>query len=222
MARMSMKKFCFREWRWHVLKMVLPLWAFAWSLTASADEQRTLAQRLTPTNVTVQYAGNIGCVAVGAGWEYGKNKWLTEALIGYVTRYGNTQSLNTFTLRQYYTPWEVNLPVPERSKGALKFRPLSVGMFANVVLFDGDFWTKEPTHHYGGDYYRFTTRVRFAFSVGERITYEFPEEWKRWGEGVEFYYDFSTNELSVISAVPNSRLSLKDILALGVGARWKF
>ena len=99
---------------------------------------------------------------------------------------------------------------------------MTVGAYINTVLFDGDFWTQEPTSHYGGDYYRFTTRVRFALSLGQRLTYEFPEEWNHLGEAAELFYDFSANELSIISAVPNKRITLADILSLGVGARWKF
>lgn len=222
MVRMIMKKFSFKEVRGSILLLVVLMLTCVSSMSANTEKKRTFLQRITPTHVTAQYAGNIGCVSGGVGWEYGKKKWMTEALIGYITRYGNTQSLNTFTLRQYYTPWDVNIPLPRGCKGALKFRLVAAGLFANVVLFDGDFWTEEPKHHYGGSYYRFTTRVRFSFSLGERITYEFPEEWKRWGEGVELFYDFSTNELSVISAVPNKHLKLTDILALGFGARWKF
>lgn len=185
-------------------------------------QKKSLGERLTPNVAVVQYAGNIGMFSAGAGWEYGKDRWLTEVLLGYVPHYHHTQSLNTMTLRQYYSPWNIALPLPMLKKGQLKLTPLTIGMRANIVLFDGDFWTEEPHSHYGGSYYRFSTRVRFAFSAGHRLTYEFPEEWKRWGEGVEMYYEFSANELGIISAIPNRHIHSKDIFALGVGARWKF
>lgn len=185
-------------------------------------QKKSLSERLTPNVAVVQYAGNIGMFSAGVGWEYGKDKWLTEVLLGYVPHYHRTQSLNTLTLRQYYSPWNIIIPIPLLKKGQLKLTPLTVGVRANIVLFDGDFWTDEPRSHYGGSYYRFSTRVRFSFTTGHLLTYEFPEEWKLWGEGVEMYYEFSSNELGIISAIPNRHIHFKDILTLGVGARWKF
>jgi hypothetical protein len=229
---MSMKKFNYKHicgllFLFVVLGITIPTTATA-STTPIANgdsslvKKRSLKERLTPNTFVAQYAGNIGCVSVGLGWESLSKRSLTEALIGYVPHYQSTQSLTTFTLRQYYTPWEIGIPFPFEAKGNLKLRPLTAGILVNVVLFDGDFWTREPTSHYGGSYYRFTTRVRLAFSVGQRLTYEFPEHWKGWGKSAELYYDFSMNELSIVSALPNRRLGLGDILSLGVGARWKF
>ena len=215
MALIRMKKFCSKR---SSLLLSLSLLLFL----PLMGQEKSIWERLTPNVATVQYAGNIGMVSAGAGWEYGKDKWLTEALIGYVPHHHHTQSLNTLTLRQFYTPWSFDVPFINVKKGALRVQPLALGARANIVLFDGDFWSQEPKHRYGGSYYRFSTRVRFAFTAGQRLTYEFPESWKRWGEGVEVYYDLSANELGIISVIPNECLHVKDILALGVGARWKF
>ena len=221
MARMNIKKYCSKVGGGNNSVQLLFVAILLLATLPVRGEKASFWKRITPTVATVQYAGNIAMASAGVGWEYGKDKWLTEALIGYVPRYHYTQSLNTFTLRQHYTPWRITLPV-YLWKGTLRFSPLSDGILANIVLFDGDFWTKEPTHHYGGNYYRFSTRVRFAFSLGERLSYDFPESWQRWGEGVELYYEFSAHELGIISAVPNDCIHLRDILSLGIGARWKF
>ena len=218
---MNTTKYCSKVGRGNSSVLLLLSAIFILATLPVRGEKTSLWKRLTPNVATVQYAGNIAMASAGVGWEYGKDKWLTEALLGYVPRYHHTQSLNTFTLRQYYTPWNIELPL-SLGKGKLKFSPVSAGMLANIVLFDGDFWTKEPTHLYGGNYYRFSTRVRFGFSLGERLSYDFSESWQRWGEGVEFYYEFSVHELGVISAVPNDCVQLYDILSLGIGARWKF
>lgn len=221
MARMNIKKYCSKVGGGNTSVQLLFVAILLLATLPVRGEKTSFWKRITPNVATVQYAGNIAMASAGVGWEYGKDKWLTEALIGYVPRYHYTQSLNTFTLRQHYTPWRITLPV-SLGKGTLRFSPLSAGILANIVLFDGDFWTKEPTHHYGGNYYRFSTRVRFAFSLGERLSYDFPESWQRWGEGVELYYEFSAHELGIISAVPNDCIHLRDILSLGIGARWKF
>jgi hypothetical protein len=202
--------------------LLLPLLVMMLVAVPMRGEKKSIWKRLTPNVATMQYAGNIGKVSAGVGWEYGKDKWLTEALLGYVPRHFHTQSLNTFTLRQYYTPWSITLPFIKSDRGAVKICPIAAGMFVNVVLFDGDFWTQEPKSNYGGSYYRFSTRVRFSFSLGQRLIYEFPKQWKRCGEGVELFYDFSANELGIISAIPNDCIDMRDILSLGFGARWKF
>lgn len=216
MALMNGKKFRFNALLW-VLFLMMTL-----AVQPMRGEKTSIWKRLTPNIATMQYAGNIGKVSAGVGWEYGKDKWFTEALIGYVPRHFHTKSLNTFTLRQYYTPWSIALPFVKSELGAVKVCPITAGMFMNVVLFDGDFWTREPKSNYGGDYYRFSTRVRFAFSLGQRLIYEFPEPWKRYGDGVEVFYDLSANELGIISAIPNDCIHLRDILSLGFGARWRF
>ena len=219
MVLIRMKKYLFKSTVSIICFSIVILLIFPFHMKA---QKKSLSERFTPNVAVVQYAGNIGMFSVGVGWEYGKEKWLTEVLLGYVPHYHHTQSLNTLTLRQYYSPWNINIPIPLLKKGQLKLTPLTVGVRANIVLFDGDFWTDEPRSHYGGSYYRFSTRVRFSFTTGHRLTYEFPEDWKRWGEGVEMYYEFSSNELGIISAIPNRHIHFKDILTLGVGARWKF
>jgi hypothetical protein len=209
-----MKRFAFNILCAALLCVALPV--------RGEKQEKASRSPFIPDMVTVQYAGNIGMFAAGAGWEYAKERWMTELLLGYVPHYHNMQSLNMLTLRQTYTPWSWSLPLPEGQWGKLKFRPLSVGVYANAVLFDGDFWTQEPKARYDGDYYRFSTRVRFAFTIGERLIYEFPESWKGMGNSIEMYYELSTNELSIISAIPNKCIHLSDILALGIGARWRF
>lgn len=212
---MRMKKY-FSKFRSSLLALSLL------ALTPLMGQERTFWKRLIPTTATVQYAGNIGMISAGVGWEYGKGKWLTEALLGYVPHYKRTQSLNTITLRQYYTPWKLSLPLIKDKPEVLHFSPLAVGVRVNAVLFDGDFWSEEPHSHYGGSYYRFSTRIRFALSAGQRLTYTFPKASKHRGKSVEMYYEFSANELGIISAIPNRHIHSKDIFALGVGARLKF
>ena len=111
---MSMKKFNYKHicgllFLFVVLGITIPTKATA-STTPIANgdsslvKKRSLKERLTPNTVVAQYAGNIGCVSVGLGWESLSKRSLTEAHIGYVPHYQSTQSLTTFTLRQKGVP----------------------------------------------------------------------------------------------------------------------
>ena len=66
--------------------------------------------RLIPKYQNVQYAGSMGLLSLGVGWDYGRKKqWETEIMFGLVPRFSSNKAKVTFTLKQNYAPWEVHL-----------------------------------------------------------------------------------------------------------------
>ncbi|MDR1525407.1 MAG: hypothetical protein LBS79_09190 [Tannerella sp.] len=63
--------------------------AFAQSNYEKRIEKRlSFWEKLIPTHHQIQYAGGLGLVSGGAGWEYGnKNQWETDLSIGFLPRY---------------------------------------------------------------------------------------------------------------------------------------
>ena len=213
---------------------------------SASRHERNVAQwqrrwlSLIPNIGTVQYAGNIGMGSIGFGWDYGKNdRWETLVLLGFVPKYHTEQGNVTFTLRENLVPWSIGLgtrrwaqphnatytgstrPLPWNRRAFASFEPM-VFTTSLSTIFNNQFWVKEPEKYNGGDYYRFSSKVRLHLGVGSRLRLNIPNPQRRHFDRISFYYELSTYDLAIISAVPNEKLTLGDILCLGIGLQYKF
>lgn len=170
--------------------------------------------KLIPTHTKIQYAGGMGLLSFGAGWDYGKNnQWETDAYLGFLPKYSTDKNKITFTLKQNFIPWNKDL-----GKG-FSLDPLACGLYVTVIL-DGDFWVSEPDK-YPSDYYSFSTKMRFNAYLGQRITYKIPPNKRFFAQSVTAFYELSTNDLYMASAFPNSYLKPMDYLRLSFGLKFQ-
>lgn len=168
-------------------------------------------KRLIPNMFTLQYAGGIGMISAGCGWDYGRSvQWETHMLFGFIPRRYVYPAYWTFTLRESYVPWRI------RFDSRWSIRPLTVSLSVNSMLH-GDFWTSEPDRYPKG-YYGFSSRVRFHLGFGQRVTFTIPEHRRIIGKEISLYYEISTCDLYVRQKVLNSKIPLKDIIIIGIGA----
>lgn len=173
---------------------------------------RRLWSRLVPRQSVVQFAGSVGIMSFGLGWHYGRrDSWETEVLVGWVPRYDSQQTKTTLTLKERFVPW--HLAVSSR----WVVEPLTAGMFFNTI-FGEDFWAHQPSR-YPKKYYGFPTKVRTHVFVGQRLRYRIPSRHRIWNKSISAYYELSTCDLYVVSAIPNRNVRLGDILSLAVGLR---
>ena len=50
-------------------------------------------ERIIPTHSKIQFAGNMGLLSFGTGWDYGKhNQWETDLLLGFIPKYSSRES----------------------------------------------------------------------------------------------------------------------------------
>ncbi|MDR1860832.1 MAG: hypothetical protein LBR06_07955 [Bacteroidales bacterium] len=171
------------------------------------------SDKLLPAHCQIQYAGGMGFVSAGIGWEYCKH-WETDVFFGYLPRYSTKEAKGTFTLKENYIPWT------KKMKGNYKIAPLTCGMYINSVL-DDDFWISAPDK-YPNMYYSFSTKLRFHFYVGQRVTYMMPPEKCSRIKSISVFYELSSNDLYVLSAIQNERLNLFDILRFSFGVKLGF
>lgn len=168
--------------------------------------------RLIPSYSKVQFAGSMGLISVGTGWNYGKNKqWETDLLFGIVPRYSTRKVKATMTIKQNFIPWKCRL------NETFNLKPLTTGLYINTV-FGEKFWRSEPSK-YPNNYYKFSTKLRPSIFVGQALEYEFDTSKKVFCKSVTFFYEISTNELYVMSAVTNESIKVKDILGLSLGIK---
>lgn len=172
-------------------------------------------EKLRPSYSKLQYAGGIGLISSGLGWKYGSyRQWETDAMIGFVPAYSTDKPKVTLTLKQSFLPWN-----NRRINDKFAFDPLSCGLAINSIL-DGEFWVNEP-EKYPNNYYSFSTKLRFWFHAGQRITFRIPEDKRVYAESVTLFYEISTNDLYLISAFNNRYLKPTDYLRLAFGLKFQ-
>lgn len=205
----------------NIIAVLFSLILCAASVQAQAQDQgnkgltnyRSFWNNLAPRYVKAQFAGSIGVVSVGGGWNYGNDHWETDALLGLVPKNADRHAMVTFTLKQNYLPWKVDIDED------FYFEPLNCGIFLNTLL-DSDFWVKNPDKYPNG-YYQFSTKIRFHLFMGERITYKLKRQDKL-VKSVSLFYELSTSDLYLINAATNSYLKPKDYLSLAFGVKLQF
>lgn len=172
-------------------------------------------QSLIPTHLKLQYAGSMGFLSIGTGWDYGKKaQWETDLIIGYVPPASGDKAKVAFTIKQNYIPWKVKL-----GNEKFFFEPLTTGLYVNTIS-GRDFWSTEPERYPSG-YYNMSTKIRFHIFLGERLTYRVPPE-RRWHfKEITFFYEISTCDLYIASAVQNSYLKPHDYLKLSLGVKFQ-
>lgn len=181
------------------------------------DRYHRFFASLVPDFARVQFAGSTGLINVGCGWAYGKrNQNETDIMFGYVPKYDKESILITFTLRQTFVPWTKPL-----YRDRFTFQPLSCGLFVNSVL-DSEYWTREPDRYPHGNYYSFSSKIRFHIFVGQRYTVKIPAHKRYFSRQASFVWELSTCDLYIVSKAINKTLPLLDILSLSFGMKYDF
>lgn len=178
-----------------------------------AHRYRRRWEVLIPTHTKLQYAGNMGLLSVGTGWDYGRrNRWETDIFLGVLPKYDSKRTKLTFTVKQNFMPW--NVPV---GRSRFSVEPLACGLYLNTVFGD-EFWVHEPERYPKG-YYGFSSKVRINLFLGQRVTYDIDPRRRFTAKAVTFFYEVSTSDLYIVSAFTNRYLRPKDFLCLSFGVK---
>lgn len=181
------------------------------------NNYKSFWESLVPAYTKVQYAGSIGFLSFGTGWDYGKhNQWETDVYIGFIPKYSTDKVKFTFTVKQNYIPWDI----PVGNKG-FAFEPLTCAVSVNTI-FGSDFWSKSPNDRYPESYYGFSTKLRFNVGIGERITYNIPVNKRFFTRAITFYYEIGSNDLYLVTALQNRYLKPTDYIKLSFGLKFQF
>lgn len=169
-------------------------------------------EKIIPTFVKIQYAGNMGVLSAGIGWDYGRrNQWETDIFAGFIPKYQSERAKPTFTLKQNFIPWSLCL------KNNFFVEPLTCGMYFNTV-FGNQFWVHQPDRYPSG-YYGFSSKVRIHVYLGQRFTLYTSPERRYFAKSISAFYELSTCDFYLISAVTNKYLRPRDFLSLSFGLK---
>ena len=179
------------------------------------DRYQTKWQKLIPVYAKTQFAGGMGLLSFGVGWDYGrKDQWETDLFLGFIPRYDYRKARPTLTVKQNYIPWNI----PLGNKG-FTMDPLTCTFYMTTIL-NNDYWAAEPDK-YPNSYYSFSTKIRFNIAIGQRFTYNIIEKDRKKIKSFTFFYEFGTNELYIISAFGNRYLKPKDYIKLSLGLKFQ-
>lgn len=172
----------------------------------------TGVNRIIPTMGIVQFAGNMGLVSVGAGWDHGtRAQWETSLLAGFIPKEEGRKKYITVTLKETYTPWSIQV------NDRFSFEPLTCGLYLNSII-SRDFWVREPDH-YPNSYYGFSTKIRANIFIGESFTfYTSRNSLLRYAS---LFYEFGTADMYIISKATNKYLKFWDIFGVSFGVKVK-
>ena len=169
--------------------------------------------RLIPKQNKLQFAGSMGMFSGSVGWYYGKkNQWETDLFLGFIPKMNRQDGHVTVTLKETYTPWRIKL------NDDFSYEPLTTGIYVNKI-FGEYFWNKLPERYPEG-YYFWATNTRFNVFLGQAITFKLNKS-PLLGKELSFYYEFSTNDLYLISAIGNQTIKAWDIIGLSLGIRYR-
>jgi hypothetical protein len=168
---------------------------------------------LIPTHVKMQYAGNMGFMSAGFGWDYGrKRQWETDLYLGFLPKYDSNKPKMTFTLREVYVPWSIDL-----KKSDFSIQPLTCGAYINTI-FGHKFWAKQPSKYPSG-YWGFSTKLHFNIFLGQAVSYDLSKHDRFLAKQVSLFYELSTCDIYLISRVTNRYLKPSDYLSLSFGVK---
>lgn len=168
---------------------------------------------LIPTQFIMQYAGNMGFMSIGIGWDYGKQKqWETNLMFGYLPKISSHRGKLTMTLKENYLPWSMYL------KQGWMLEPLSCGLYLNTV-FGSEFWDNQPSRYPDKYYEPLNTKVRIHVFLGQRITKIIPANKRKFLKSISAFYEVSACDLYLRLLVMEKKVRLQDIMCLSVGIK---
>jgi hypothetical protein len=168
--------------------------------------------RLVPDFATLQYAGSIGFLSVGAGYNvFGKHALSFH--YGYVPK-SKGGELNIFASKLVF-----NL-LTFRTSDRITIEALNAGLMLSYH-FGSEFRSRWPGQRYPEGYYWWKTSLKAHLLVQSAVTFQLDKKSRI--HSLTGFIEFNTNELYLISLVQNRRsLRPADIIKLGYGLRATF
>ena len=156
---------------------------------------------VAPHYVKLQFAGSIGFLSLGTGYEFAKKKLQADVYYGYVPKKIGGINIHSVTGKLTWFPLSV------QSKD-VRFNLLTTGFLVNYAFGKQyDFSLEEF------DYYGFPTAAHIGLFVGGGIS----------KNKFSLYYELGTTDRELVSFASNKKgIKLPEIINIGIGARLSF
>jgi hypothetical protein len=187
------------------------LWVFVFllSVLSTTAQKDSFLSGLLPHHAKLQYAGSIGFLSFGVGYQIKKDKLHADIIYGYTPESVGGLDIHAVTAK---ATW---FPVKDKIwKNDIHIRPLSTGVLVNYT-FGKQYFGFNPDN-YPYDYYKFPTAFHVGAFVGGQVNKKINN--KTFIKRVGLYYELGTLDTEVISFIRSHKaLALSDIINLGIG-----
>ena len=176
---------------------------------ASGEEPDTNGlKKLYPHHYKVQFAGDIGFLSAGFGYDFFNNRMDLSCFYGYVPKKFSKENIHSVSLQLTGNPFKFNI------KSRFEYYPLNVGLFIQHTF--GEEYHLTLPDRYPDQYYRwYPGRSGGLFFEGQ-LNYQYKNSSQIFSK-IGFYYRIVTRVIYVTSKYSNSSIPLEDIFNLGLG-----
>ena len=179
----------------------------------TSGQEPEVKNKALPDHIKLQYAGSIGFLSLGAGYETGNKKFEFDLYYGYVPESVGGVEIHTLTGKTTF------LPFKESDNKSVTINPLTLGAY--VAYTFGDQYFLFNPEKYPLSYYDYPTALHAGVFLGGRITKNVKK--KQLFSRVGLYYELGTTDKEFISYYHNREaLKFTDILNVGIGIRGSF
>lgn len=161
-----------------------------------------------PNHYKVQFAGGIGFLSAGFGYDFFNNRVDISYFYGYVPEWFSEEDLHSVSLQLSGKPFRIDI------NSKFDYYPLNIGMFIHHTFGD-EYYLTLPDHYPEEYYWWYPGRTGGLFLEGQ-LNYQFKEPDQIFSE-IGFYYRMVTRGVYLTSKFSNSSIPLEDIFSLGLG-----
>ena len=163
-----------------------------------------------PDHIKLQYAGGIGFLSLGSGYENRRKNLQADLYYGYVPEKLGGVDLHIITGK--FT-W---LPIRTKKWKQLHIRPLTTGLAISYT--PGNQYFLFDPENYPYNYYKYPTALTLGLFIGGQVQRPIGKRSKSIG----MYYELGSNERALSNFVLNSRtISITEVFHLALGARFQ-
>lgn len=164
---------------------------------------------LLPEYIKIQFAGGIGAISLGAGYDSRNTKLEGDFIYGYVPKKIGGITIHTISSK---ITW---FPIKKIDLKTVAIKPLSVGLLVNYT-FGKQYFLFSP-EKYPYNYYDHPTAIHLGSFVGGQVKMNLPNKHLK---RLAFYYEIVTYDVELISYISNTKsLRLTDIFNIGLGIK---
>lgn len=163
---------------------------------------------LYPNHYKFQYAGGIGFVSAGLGYDFFKERIDISYFYGYVPEWYSKEDMHSVSLQLTGKPFKFDI------NSKLDIYPLNVGVFLHHT-FGSEYYITLPDH-YPEDYYWWSPGRTGGLFLEGQLNYRYKETDRIFSK-IGFYYRIVTRGVYVTSKFSNSSIPLEDVFSLGLG-----
>ncbi|MHB0756426.1 hypothetical protein [Polaribacter sp. M15] len=164
-----------------------------------------------PDYASLQFAGNIGLLSTGVGYEIFDNVWFAELLYGYIPEaITEAKSTHLITIKNTF-------PIFTKELSKNYFISPIAGLTATYDATTNTFTTL-PSQFTKG--YYVSNAIHFVIFGGVKIHKDFDA--KSIFKGIDFYYELGTVESYLWYAITSKEVSMGDAFSSAIGVHFYF